>query len=623
MFRRSVGLAKSTTGESFEMAPVASSEGNFAEVLINVDQSGPVTTLSNGLALDVPWRSAPALLEYWAGKAPERIFLSERDTSGDWRSLSYAEVEANTRDLAARLLSLGCSTERPLLIASANSLLHAQLALAAQRVGVPVATVSLAYATVASDFAQLLHMVDLIGPAAIFFGDPAASGNAIAAIGTKATILAPTEHPDSPVIGLDTIAPADEADFERAAGQVGPETIARLLFTSGSTGKPKAVINTQRMLCANQAMLQAIWPVVTRTPPILVDWLPWSHTFGGNFTSNLVLFNGGSLYIDAGKPMPALIGTTLANIADVRPTAYFNVPAGYDAMVPLLERDSNLARAMFERLDFLFCAAAALPQVTRDRLKTIARKVTGREIPILAGWGSTETAPCATATWFETDHSGNIGLPLPGVEVRLVPDADKRELRVRAPTVSPGYWRAPEATKAAFDEDGFYRMGDAGVFIDEARPELGILFDGRVSENFKLTSGSWVSVGALRLALVNRGQPLIGDVVITGHDRASVGALIFVRHAACRELLGDEARGLSDAEVAQHPAVRTALRDILVDHNSGRGSNSRIERFAVLDDTPNIAALEITDKGYINQRAVLTMRSAVVDALYERDHFFV
>ncbi len=605
------------------MTPEASGDRNFADVLINVDQSGAITTISNGLALDVPWRSAPAVLEYWAGTTPERTFLSERDSAGSWQSLSYAEVETNTRDLAARLLNLGCSADRPLLIAATNSLLHAQLALAAQRVGVPVATVSLAYATVTSDFSQLLHMVQLINPAAIFFGDPVASARAIAAIGGQAKIVAPTAMPDSSVVALDSIAPAAAAEFEQAAAQVGPDTIARLLFTSGSTGKPKAVINTQRMLCANQAMLKTVWPVVTRKPPILVDWLPWSHTFGGNFTSNLVLFNGGSLYIDGGKPVPALIGTTLANIAEVRPTAYFNVPAGYDAMVPLLERDADMAHAMFERLDFLFCAAAALPQVTRDRLRAVSRKVTGKDIPILAGWGSTETAPCATATWFETDHSGNIGLPLPGVEVRLVPDGDKRELRVRAPTVTPGYWNAPEATEAAFDEDGFYRMGDAGTFIDDARPDLGVLFDGRVSENFKLTSGTWVSVGALRLALVNRGQPLISDVVITGHDRASVGALLFVRHAACRELLGEEASALSDAEVARHPAIRAALKDIIEDHNAGRSSNSRIERFAVLEDTPSIEAYEITDKGYINQRAVLAARSALVEMLYEQDSFVV
>jgi feruloyl-CoA synthase len=603
------------------MTPEASGDRNFADVLVNVDQSGAITTISNGLALNEPWRSAPAVLEYWADTTPERTFLSERDSAGSWQSLSYAEVETNTRDLAARLLNLGCSADRPLLIAATNSLLHAQLALAAQRVGVPVATVSLAYATVASDFSQLLHMVELINPAAIFFGDPVASASAIAAIGGKVKIVAPTAMPDSSVVALDSIAPAAAAEFEQAAAQVGPDTIARLLFTSGSTGKPKAVINTQRMLCANQAMLKTVWPVVTRKPPVLVDWLPWSHTFGGNFTSNLVLFNGGSLYIDGGKPVPALIGTTLANIAEVRPTAYFNVPAGYDAMVPLLERDADMAHAMFERLDFLFCAAAALPQVTRDSLRAISRKVTGKDIPILAGWGSTETAPCATATWFETGHSGNIGLPLPGVEVRLVPDGDKRELRVRAPTVTPGYWNAPEATRAAFDEDGFYRMGDAGTFIDDARPYLGVLFDGRVSENFKLTSGTWVSVGALRLALVNRGQPLISDVVITGHDRASVGALIFVRHAACRELLGEEANALSEAEIARHPAIRTALGDIIADHNAGRSSNSRIERFAVLEDTPRIEAYEITDKGYINQRAVLTARSAVVDMLYEQDSF--
>jgi feruloyl-CoA synthase len=593
-------------------------EDCFAPVNINCERDGAVITLQNVLPPADAWDSTIAALKHWAAMTPDSIFLAERAKDGSWTTLSYHEAERSTAAIAAHLLAVGCNAERPLLIASPNSIRHAKLALAAQRVGVPVATVSLAYATVASDFGQLRHMIELIEPAAIYFGDTDACARAIADVDGLGTVIVDKPVAGSSALTLQSVTPVSAETVAIAESKVGSDSVARLLFTSGSTGKPKAVINTQRMLCSNQAMLQAIWPVVLARPPVLVDWLPWSHTFGANFTSNLVLCNGGTLYIDGGKPVPALIPTTLNNIAEVKPTAYFNVPAGYDAMIPLLERDQNLACAFFERLDFLFCAAAALPQSTRDRLQLLSEQITGKKIPILAGWGSTETAPCATATWFETEYAGNIGMPIPGVAVRLVPDGDKCELRVKGPTVTPGYWRAPEATKAAFDSDGFYRMGDAGKFVDEAQPELGILFDGRVSENFKLTSGTWVSVGALRLAVVNNGQPIIRDLVITGHDRASIGALIFVNHAACRERIGANASNLDDAAVARHPAVHQTIAEIINTHNvGGRGSSTRIERFLILEDAPRIEALEITDKGYINQRAVLTARADDVEKLYQ------
>jgi feruloyl-CoA synthase len=576
----------------------------FAPVNINCERDGAIITLQNLLPPAEAWDSTIAALQHWAAITPDNIFLAERTKDGSWATLSYHEAERSTAAIAAQLLAVGCNAERPLLIASPNSIRHAKLALAAQRVGVPVATVSLAYATVASDFAQLRHMIELIEPAAIYFGDTKACARAIADVDRLGTIIVDEPVAGSSAVTLQSVTPVSAETVAIAESNVGPDSVARLLFTSGSTGKPKAVINTQRMLCTNQAMLQAIWPVVRVRPPVLVDWLPWSHTFGANFTSNLVLCNGGTLYIDGGKPVPALIPTTLNNVAEVKPTAYFNVPAGYDAMITLLERDQHLAHAFFERLDFLFCAAAALPQSTRDRIQLLSEQITGKKILILAGWGSTET--------------GNIGMPIPGVAVRLVPDGDKCELRVKGPTVTPGYWRAPEATKAAFDADGFYRMGDAGKFVDDARPELGILFDGRVSENFKLTSGTWVSVGALRLAIVNNGQPIIRDLVITGHDRASIGALIFINHAACRERIGADASNLDDAVVARHPSVHEAIAEIINAHNAGgRGSSSRIERFLILEDAPRIEALEITDKGYVNQRAVLTARAGDVEILYQ------
>jgi feruloyl-CoA synthase len=371
------------------------------------------------------------------------------------------------------------------------------------------------------------------------------------------------------------------------------------------------------MLCANQAMLRQVWPVLTEKPPVLVDWLPWSHTFGANFTFGIALFNGGHYHIDAGKPVPGAIDTTLRNIADVRPTLYFNVPAGYEAILTAMQNDPTLAERFFDRLDFLFCAAAALPQKTRDGLARAAG-ARAAHVPVFTGWGSTETAPCATAIWFDNGIAGNLGAPLPGVAVRLVPDGNKLELRVKAPTVTPGYWRSPEATAAAFDADGFYRMGDAGKLVDPLHPERGILFDGRVSENFKLATGTWVNVGALRMAIVEAASPLVRDVAVTGHDRDDIGALIFLNHPAARAI--DGCADLAEAALVAHPGVLASLRALLRNlRDRANGSSTRIARFAILPDAPRPHRYEITDKGYLNQRGVLSERSDAVAALYASD----
>lgn len=574
-------------------------------------------TLCNPATLDSCRVSTGHALIEWAGKTPDKVFLAERAPQNHWRKVTYLEATLETRSLALKLLALGCTGERPLAIISENSIDHALIALAAQRIGVPIVPLSMAYATLASDFSRLRYMLDLVTPGAIFVGNPAACRPAIAAISDLAPIISHGNGAVPEVLELSAIAPAVEAEFDAAERLVDADTVAKLMFTSGSTGMPKAVINTQRMLTANQAMLAQVWPIVSVRPPVMVDWLPWSHTFGANFTFNLALFNGGTLHIDAGKPVPALVGATIRNLAEVQPTIYFNVPAGYEAIMAALRENDGLASQVFARMDFAFCAAAALPQTVRDDLQATAMRATGRRLPVLSGWGSTETAPCATATWWDTDRSDNIGLPLPGVELRLAPYGNRRELRVRGPIVTPGYWKNPQATQDAFDAEGFYRMGDAGVLIDENAPERGIRFDGRVAENFKLTSGTWVSVGALRVAVVGEGRPLIRDVIVTGAGRAEIGLLVFVNHAACAALLGDAAGDLTPEEIASHSAVAAELKLAIKRYNGeGRGSSTRVGRFSVLPDAPRIEAYEITDKGYINQSAALANRAAAVEAMY-------
>jgi len=327
---------------------------------------------------------------------------------------------------------------------------------------------------------------------------------------------------------------------ELAEAKVGPSTVAKLLFTSGSTDKPKAVPNTHLMMCSNQAALAAVWLCLRATPPLLVDWLPWNHTFGGNFCFNLALTCGGTLHIDAGKPTPAHVAATLTNLRDVAPTLYFNVPAGFEALLPHLENDRALARQVLSRMHLIFSAGAALPQKARDRIEELVKSVRGTSIPILTGWGSTETAPCSTLLYSPTPMASSIGLPLPGTEVKLAPDQDKFELRVRGPNVMTGYWR--QASAEAFDHEGFYRMGDAGMLADPHRPEAGIAFDGRLAENFKLRSGTWVNVGALRLAAIDATRPFVQDVVITGHDCGEICILIFPNVAECSEIVGPQYR---------------------------------------------------------------------------------
>ncbi len=533
-------------------------------------------------------RCAGEWLVEWAQQAPQRVFLAER--AGDvWRELTYAQALDAARRIGQALLERGLGPEKPLAILSDNSVDHGLLALGAMHAGVPVAPISPAYSLMSKDFAKLRGIFELLRPGLVWVDDPKKYAAALAAVGAQATPIAP----------LLERAPGGRLD--EAFAKVGPDTVAKILFTSGSTGLPKGVINTQRMLTSNQQMLAQVWPFLEDRVQTIVDWLPWNHTFGGNFCFNMMLRNGGSFYIDCGKPAPGLIETTARNLKEVSPTLYFNVPRGFDLLLPFLEKDADLRRSFFRHLDMLFYAAAALPQNLWERLESMAVTEKNGELAMLSSWGSTETAPSAAAVHYHIERAGVIGLPNPGCELKLVPAAGKMEVRVRGPHVTPGYFRREDLTRAAFDEEGFYRIGDAMKFADPAAPEKGLVFDGRVAEDFKLSSGTWVHVGAVRVKLIAAGNPLIQDAVITGHNRDYVGALVFLSPAA-KDLAPE--------------ALRARIAAALASLAAEGGGSTHPARALVMAEPPSIDANEITDKGYLNQRAVLERRAALVEKLY-------
>ena len=584
-----------------EPQPIERKPLAFPPFQVEVDRRADGTTvLRNSLAGPDATCTLPQRLAHWAARTPAQLFLSEPLEGGGRRTLRYDSAQEKVTSLAARLLNLPLDRDRPLLIVGDNSIEQALLILAAMTVGQPAAIVSPAYAgQSARPWTKFKLVVDTLTPGAILANDPAGVHLAIGSgSGWKGEVL-----PIRPDQSLQKVRPSSWQDVERAARRQDLDVPSKLLFTSGSTGTPKAVINSQRMMVSNMLAIGEVWPFLKHMPPTLVDWLPWNHTFGGNFCFNLALWYGGTLHIDAGRPSPALIGQTVEALRRYPPTAYFNVPAGFDALLPILERDSTFAERFFGRLDFLFNAGAALPVSTRERLDAVASKAAGRAIPLLGAWGSTETAPCSTILCFDTAVPGNLGVPLPGTEIKLVPMRDRAEIRVRGPNVMPGYWRAPADSKAAFDEEGFYRTRDAARLADPERPEAGLVFGGRIAENFKLLSGTWVNAGEVRLAAIAATRPYVSDAVVTGEGRHELGVLLFLNADGC----GTEDR----------TGVRQSIADRLAALNADRnGSSMRIARFAILDEPPSAAQGEITDKGYLNQRAILDRRADAVTQLY-------
>ena len=565
-------------------------------------------------------KNLTARLIHWANAAPERVFLAQRDAAGAWRTLPYAAALQQVRAIAAALLARGLSPERPIAILSGNDIEHALLALAAMHVGIPYAPISVPYSLLSKDFGKLKTIVGVLAPGLVFASNGTAFAPAIAAAVPAHVEVAVTAKPPGDrkaTLFAELADTAPTAAVEAAHAKVGPDTIAKILFTSGSTGQPKGVINTQAMLCANQAMIRAGLAFVADEPPVIVDWLPWNHTFGSNHNFGLVLDNGGSLYIDEGKPLPGAIAATARNLRDIASTIYFNVPKGFEMLLPYLEADRALRETFFSRLKVMFYAGASLSQHVLDAIQNLAVETTGARIMFLSSLGSTETAPAAVACSWDAERAGNIGLPLPGVELKLVPRDGKLEIRFKGANITPGYYKAPQLTADAFDDEGFYKIGDAVKFADPADPAKGLLFDGRLAEDFKLATGTWVSVGPLRGAFIAHFAPLVRDVVLAGADRDDIAALVFPDPDACRKLAPDLAADAPIATVLADGRVRGEFaRKLAALKRASSGTSNRIGRAILLAELPSLDIGEMTDKGSINQRAVLANRASLVDDLY-------
>ncbi len=572
-------------------------------------------------------------VEQWAAEAPERTLVAKRDPrapwNGDWRRVSYAEFLQRIQAVGQALVERGLSAERPLAILSDNDIEYLTLAFGAMWVGVPYVPISSAYSLISQDYGKLRHIADTVTPGMVFASSPAYAKAIEAVFGLDVPVVltdgrpAPEVLPGREVLSIEQVLATVPGEAAAAAhAQVGPDTIAKFLFTSGSTKAPKGVINTNRMICANQQMIHQCLNFLAAEPPVLVDWLPWNHTFGGNHNVGIVVYNGGTLYIDGGKPTPKGMAETLRNLREISPTVYFNVPKGFEEIATAMDTDPVLRKSLFAKVKAFMFAGAGLSQAVWDKLEAHAEAEVGERIRIITGLGMTETAPSCTFAVGTDVKSGWIGLPVPGVEVKLVPDQSgdpfaKTEVRFRGPNVMPGYWRAPEQTNDAFDEEGFYKTGDAVKFVDPAHPARGLIFDGRTAEDFKLSTGTFVSVGPLRAKIVAAGEPCIQDAVVTGLNRDEIGLLVFPRVDEVRKLAGVHA-GVPFPDVLHQPKVRAFFQGVADQlWASGTGSANRPARMHVLAEPPAIDKGEVTDKGSINQRAVLAARAALVEALYE------
>jgi feruloyl-CoA synthase len=558
-------------------------------------------------------------LHRWAKEAPDRVFMAERGEDGGWREVTYAQMLDAARHIASALLARGLSAERPIVILSGNSVDHALLAFGALYAGIPYAPVSPAYSLVSKDFGKLSYLMKLLTPGLVFADDADAFADAIHFNVPEGTEVVTSRGalPDRAVTMLSSLlATPEAADLDAVHDAIGPDTIAKFLLTSGSTGNPKAVINTQRMLCANQIMLRDTLAFLKDEPPVIIDWLPWNHTFGGNHNIGLTLLNGGSMYLDNGKPTPAGIAQTIRNLREISPTVYFNVPKGYESLLPYLRDDAELRQKFFSRLHAMFFSGAGLSPYVWDSLDELSVQATGARVPMLTGLGATETSPffmCVTPT---TSRSGHVGLPVPGNDAKLVPNNGKLEVRAKGPNITPGYWREPELTAKAFDDEGYYIFGDALKPVDPDDLAAGFDFDGRISEDFKLGSGTWVSVGPLRARFIDTCAPLVRDVVIAGINRDELSALVILDLDGCRLInptlpVGDLAAAAAD------PLIRAAMQERLACFMAGAtGSSTRIARAVLLDTPLSIDRGEVTDKGSVNQRAVLEHRAALIEAIY-------
>jgi feruloyl-CoA synthase len=593
---------------------------SFGNPAVNVERRADGTVYLRPVAQlgDYPVRLTDRL-HHWAATAPDRIFMAERKAGGGWRELTYAQLLKSSRAIASALLTRGLSAEKPIVILSGNSIDHALMVFGALYAGIPFCPVSPAYSLVSKDFGKLSFLMKLLTPGLVFADDATLFAHALRANVPESTEIAATrgEVAGCKVTALaDLLATPEHGGLDAAHDAIGPDTIAKFLLTSGSTGNPKAVVNTQRMICANQVMLRETLAFLKDEPPVIIDWLPWNHTFGGNHNIGLTLYNGGSMYLDEGKPTPAGIGQTIRNLREIAPTVYFNVPKGYESLLPYFRDDAALRKKFFSRLHAMFFSGAALSPYVWNSLDELSVQETGVRVPMLTGLGATETAPFFMSVTPETSRSGHVGLPVLGNDAKLVPNNGKMEVRAKGPNVTPGYWRQPELTAKAFDEEGYYKFGDAlkPAMADDF--DAGFDFDGRISEDFKLASGTWVSVGPLRARFVAACAPLVRDVVIAGINRDGLSALVILDLDGCR-VVNPALPADNLAAAASDSKIRQAFRERLVKFaDSATGSSTRIARAVLLDTPLSIDRGEVTDKGSVNQRAVLEHRAGTIEDIY-------
>ncbi|VIO73500.1 Anthranilate--CoA ligase [Bradyrhizobium ivorense] len=608
-------------------APSASATGehplrpiSFGNPAVTVERraDGTIYLRPKAKLADYPVRITDRL-HHWAAAEPNRVFMAERAAGGGWRQVTYAELLQTTRRIASALIARNLSAERPLVILSGNSIDHALVAFGALYAGVPFCPASPAYSLVSRDYGKLNFVIKLLTPGLVFADDADKFAEALRANVAADVEIAASRGavPGRDVTRLaDLLATPEHPHLDAVHDGIGPDTIAKFLLTSGSTGNPKAVINTQRMICANQVMLRETLAFLKDEPPVIVDWLPWNHTFGGNHNIGLTLYNGGSMYLDEGKPMPGGIEETVRNLREISPTVYFNVPKGYESLLPYLRDDAALRAKFFGRLHAMFFSGAALSPFVWNSLDALAMQEKGYRVPMLTGLGATETSPFFMSVRPETSRSGHVGLPVSGNDAKLVPNNGKLEVRARGPNVTPGYWRQPELTAKAFDEEGFYKFGDALKPANAGDLDAGFDFDGRIAEDFKLASGTWVSVGPLRARFVGTCAPLVRDVVIAGLNRDELAAIVILDLDGCR-LINPNLPAGDIAAAANDPQVRAAFRERFARVLTGAtGSSNRIRRAILLDTPLSIDRGEVTDKGSINQRAVLEHRADVVEMLY-------
>lgn len=569
-----------------------------------------------------PYRLTERLL-HWAAVAPDRIFIGKRNPAGGWDTLTYSETLNKVKNIAHALLNKNVSAERPITLLSENSIEHGLMALAALHVGIPYSSITPAYSLRSTDFDKLKHVINLLTPGLIFVQDGIKYEKALQAVAKDAEIVAVSNasHAIKATMFEELISlPPTGGDLggfavDNAFNNIQPDTIAKILFTSGSTGLPKGVINTHGNISANWQQITQTFPFMMQEGLEFIDWLPWNHTFGGNHNFGLTVYNGGSLYIDDGNPTPQGIATTVSNLKERKPTIYFNVPKGFEELIPYFKNDEQLRNQFFSDVKMLFYAGAGMPQHVWNELEKLSVQATGEKIMITTGLGCTETCPSALFASEPGGFAGWLGVPVPGLELKLVANGGKMEARYRGKNVFPGYWRQSELTAKVFDEEGFYCTGDALKFVDVTDVNKGMIFDGRIAEDFKLNTGTWVSVGTLRAQIIATGNGLIQDVVITGHDNEFIGAIIFVVVDYCKKIIG--AHDATLHEIINHAAVKQKLQDILSALAAkNTGSATLVKRALFADFMLNIDKGEITDKGSINQRMIIQNHPETVARLY-------